>query len=219
MAQSTSQMGQGSQVKDKVQGLAGQAGDQVQQAAGQAQEQVKSQVDQRSTEMGERIGSTAHDLRTVAKELRNSDKEQPAALADRAAEKAEQFADYLKQSDGQTILSDVESFGRRQPWAIVAGGVALGFLASRFLKSSSTNRYRSGGSSIGSGNGRGLEYDGPQDVDIPSSTYIPPGRGSASGGSAPGAVTGTTASGTVDTPSSGSRNDADTGSGTRPFGS
>ena len=239
MAQSSSQ----NQVKDKVQDLASQASDQVQQATSQAGDQVKGQVDQRSTQLGEQIGSTADDLRSVAKELRNSDKEQPAKLADQVAEKAEQVAEYLKRSDGQTILSDVENFGRRQPWAVVAGGIAVGFLASRFLKSSSTNRYRTGGSTSGSlpSGGRGLEYDGPRDVDIPSSTYIPPvdettrtsagvttggtgaatgstegaigagpggtritptpppGSGSASGGSAPGAVNGTTAFGNVDT--------------------
>ena len=210
MAQSSS--GMQDQMKDKVQDLAGQASEQVQGAKGQAQKQVASQVDQRSTQLGEQIGSTADDLRSVAKELRNSDKEQPAKLADQVAERAEQVSDYLRRSDGQTILSDVEDFGRRQPWAVVACGIAIGFLASRFLKSSSTNRYRSGSSSLPSSTGRGLEYDGPRDVDIPSSTYIPPVDDATlpapspsaadavrGAGAAPGAVTGTTAFGTVET--------------------
>lgn len=194
MAQSSQQ----GQVKEKVQDLADQAGEQVQQAKGQAGEQVKTQVDQRSTQLGERIGSTADDLRSVAKELRNSDKEQPARLADQVAEKAEQFADYLKRSDGQAIMNDVEDFGRRQPWAVVAGGIGLGFLASRFLKSSSANRYRSSGSPT---SGRSLEYDGPRDVDIPSSTYIPPVDEASlpAGGTGSGVTTGGTgaASGTM----------------------
>jgi hypothetical protein len=172
MAQSSS--GMQDQVKDKVRDLAGEAGDQVQEAKGQAGNKVAGQVDQRSTQIGEQIGSTADDLRSVAKELRNSDKEQPAKLADQVAERAEQVADYLRRSDGQTILRDVEDFGRRQPWALVAGGIAVGFLASRFLKSSSTNRFRSGSSSLSTSAGHGLEYEGPRDVDIPSSTYIPP---------------------------------------------
>jgi hypothetical protein len=37
----------------------------------------------------------------------------------------------------------VEDFGRRQPWAVIAGGLALGFAASRFLKASSSRRYES----------------------------------------------------------------------------
>ena len=156
------------QVKEKVQDLAGKAGDQVQQAADQAQNQVKSQVDQRSTQLGEQIESTAGDLRSVAEELRNRDKQQPAKLADQAADKAEEFAGYLKRSDGQTILRDVEDFGRKQPWAVVAGGMALGFLASRFLKSSSSKRYGSGSSDY-----RGLEYDGPARSST-GATHVPP---------------------------------------------
>ena len=187
-----------SQVKEKVQDLAGKAGDQVQQVADQAQSQVKSQVDQRSTQVGEQIGSTAGDLRSVAEELRNRDKQQPAKLADQAADKADQIADYLKRSDGQTILRDVEDFGRKQPWAVVAGGIALGFLASRFLKSSSSKRYSSGSSDY-----RGLEYDGPARSSTVA-THVPPvdatpstsgafttgGVGSTSSGAFPDAVPG-----------------------------
>ena len=39
-----------------------------------------------------------------------------------------------KNSDGDKILHDIEDFGRRQPTAVLVGGLALGFLASRFLK-------------------------------------------------------------------------------------
>ena len=48
---------------------------------------------------------------------------------------------YLTDSDADRILGDVEDFGRRQPWAVIGGGVVLGLLASRFLKASSTRRY------------------------------------------------------------------------------
>src|SRR4051812_33007626 len=100
-----------------------------------------SKVDQRSTQAGERDGSTANDIRSVSEELRKQGKEQPAKLAAQAAERAESLGSYLQRSDGDTILRDVEDFGRRQPWAVIAGGVALGFAASRFLKASSTRRY------------------------------------------------------------------------------
>jgi hypothetical protein len=79
----------------------------------------------------------------VSEELRNQGKEQPAKLAEQAAQRAESLGDYLKRSDGDTILRDVEDFGRRQPWTVIAGGLALGFAASRFVKASSTRRYES----------------------------------------------------------------------------
>ena len=61
--------------------------------------------------------------------------------ADQAAERAERVGDYLKHNDADRILGDVEDFGRRQPWAVIAGGAALGLMASRFLKASSSRRY------------------------------------------------------------------------------
>lgn len=42
------------------------------------------------------------------------------------------------------MLRDVEDFGRRQPLAVAAVGLALGFAASRFLKASSRSRYAHG---------------------------------------------------------------------------
>jgi hypothetical protein len=115
----------------------------AQQAAGQAKGRVRDQVDQRSTDAGQRVSGAAQDVRSVGDELRRQGKDQPAKLADQAAHHAERLGDYLTRSDGDTILRDVEDFGRRQPWAVIAGGLALGFAASRFLKASSGRRYDS----------------------------------------------------------------------------
>jgi hypothetical protein len=120
-----------------------QAKEKAQQGAQQAKRTVRDQVDQRSTEAGERVGSTAQDIRSVSEELRRQGKDQPAKLAEQAAQRAESLGDYLKRTDGDTILRDVEDFGRQRPWAVIAGGVALGFAASRFLKASSSRRYES----------------------------------------------------------------------------
>jgi hypothetical protein len=47
----------------------------------------------------------------------------------------------MKESDADRILGDVEDFARSNPWAVAAAGLALGFVASRVLKASSTRRY------------------------------------------------------------------------------
>ena len=75
--------------------------------------------------------------------MREQGKDKPAQYAEQAADRAERLGDYLHESDGDRILHDVEDFGRRNPWAVVAGGIALGFAASRLLKASSGERYRS----------------------------------------------------------------------------
>jgi hypothetical protein len=120
-----------------------QAKEKAQQAAGQAKRGLRDQVDTRSTDAGHRVSGVAQDVRDVAEQLRQQGKDQPARLADQAAQRAESLGDYLKRSDGDTILRDVEDFGRSRPWALVAGGLALGFAASRFLKASSSRRYES----------------------------------------------------------------------------
>jgi hypothetical protein len=130
-----------SSAKDKAEEVAGQAQAKAEEVAGQAKGQLRTQVDQRSTDAGERVTSTAGDVRAVGEELRKQGKDRPARLADQAAERTERLGKYLTESDADRILRDVEDFGRRQPWAIAAGGLALGFLGSRFLKASSQRRY------------------------------------------------------------------------------
>ncbi len=120
-----------------------QAKDKAQEAAGQAKRGLRAQVDARSTQAGERVSGVAHDTRSIAEELRRQGKDQPARLAEQAAQRAQSLSDYLQRSDGDTIVRDVEDFGRRRPWAMIAGGLALGFAASRFLKASSSRRYES----------------------------------------------------------------------------
>jgi ElaB/YqjD/DUF883 family membrane-anchored ribosome-binding protein len=118
-----------------------QAKEKAQQVSDQARSRLRSQVDQRSTEAGQRVAGFASDTRSVGEELRRQGKDQPAKLADQAADRAERLGDYLERSDADRILRDVEDFGRRQPWVVIAGGVALGIVASRFLKASSRDRY------------------------------------------------------------------------------
>jgi hypothetical protein len=129
--------------REKAQEVAGQAQEKAQEAAGRAQEMMREQVDRRSTEAGERVSGTAQDLRSVGEELRNQGKETPAKLADQGAERIERLGSYLTESDSDSLLSDIEDFGRRQPLAVLAGGLAIGMVAARFLKASSSTRYRS----------------------------------------------------------------------------
>ena len=131
------------QAQEKAQEVASQAQDKAREAAGQARGRVSEQVDQRSTQIGEQVTSNAGDVRSVAEELRKQGKDTPARYVEQAADRAERFGGYLENSDGDRILRDVEDFGRRNPWAIAAGGLLLGFAASRMLKASSTERYRS----------------------------------------------------------------------------
>ena len=153
----TGDRGTTDQVKDQVREKAQVAQDKARGAMGQARGRLSEQVDQRSTQAGERIAGTASDVRSIADELRSQGKDTPANLAEQVASQADRVGDYLKGASGDRILRDVEDFARRQPWLVAAGGLALGFAASRFLKASSSRRYQAGQEGYGDG-GYGRTY-------------------------------------------------------------
>lgn len=134
--------------REQVQEQAHNAAEQARNLAGQASDRARGMVDERSTHFGQQIGQQADDIRSAAQQLREQGKEGPAKLAEQAAGRAERVGGYLRDNDADTILSDVERIARSKPWAVVVGGMALGFAASRFLKASSRQRYQA---SIGSG--------------------------------------------------------------------
>jgi hypothetical protein len=123
---------------------ADQAREKAQEVGGQARDRVRQQVDQRSTDAGEQAGSAAQALREASQKLRQDGNEPVAKGMERVADRVERAGGWLRDSDGDAILRDVEDFGRRNPLAVVAGGVAIGFAASRLLKASSRRRYEAG---------------------------------------------------------------------------
>lgn len=194
----------GEKAQDKARDVAGQAQEKAGQAAEQARSTVREQVDQRSTQAGEKLNTQASDMRTVAEELRKQGKDGPAKAAEQAADRAERVGGYLERSSGDTILRDVEDFGRRRPWAVALGGLALGFAASRVLKASSEERYRSaydrryetgtyasGGAPherAATGSGYGDEYGGTPPYGDPATTRLPAGARVGGPGNGTGGV-------------------------------
>lgn len=152
--------GAAGQAQEKAQEVASQAQDKAREAAGQARGRMREQVDQRSTHLGRQVSENAGDARTIAEDLRKQGKDTPARYVDQAADRAERLGGYLEHSDGDRILRDVEDFGRRNPWAIAASGLLIGFAASRMLKASSSDRYRSsqsnGSTELSNGNREGV---------------------------------------------------------------
>ena len=73
------------QVKEQVGEKAQVAQDRARGAAQQARSRLRGQVDQRSTQAGERLSGTASDVRSVAEELHRQGKEAPARMAEQAA--------------------------------------------------------------------------------------------------------------------------------------
>jgi hypothetical protein len=126
-------------------------------------------------------------MRTASEQLREQGKDQAAKPMEQAAQRVESAGRWLRDSDGDRILHDVEDFGRRNPLAVAAGGLAIGFALSRLLKASSSDRYhgRTTPPTGGNGNGRAPL---PQPVATPRPATSPPGPATSGPGANPGAV-------------------------------
>ena len=155
--------------------LVDQAREQAQSVGEQARARTREQVDQRSNELGTRASSMAEDLRSVAEHLRSQGKGGPAGLVEQAAQRVSGAGDYLQGTDGNRLLHDAEALGRRRPWTAIAAGLAAGVAASRLLKASSTDRYRSGGHPSPT-----RVPDAEQRRYAPSAAPVEPGYGHAS---------------------------------------
>jgi len=142
------------QAKEQTQQVVQKTQEMASQAADQARQQVKSQLENQKGRATDGLGSVAQAFRMTGEQLRGQDQAAIAGYADSLAEMVESFSGSLREKNIDQIVAEVESFGRRQPVLFLGGAFALGFLASRFLKSSSERErtYSYGGST---GNGYG----------------------------------------------------------------
>jgi hypothetical protein len=122
------------QVKERVQDVA-------EQTKSQTREQLRAQISSRSSQAGEQVSAAAGALRHTSEHLRREGSDSVAKVVDGAAARGERLGTYLTRADGDQILRDVEDIARKQPWLFVGGSAVLGFLASRFMKASSSGRY------------------------------------------------------------------------------
>jgi hypothetical protein len=150
-----------------------QAREKAQEVGAEARSRVRDEVDRRSTEAGHQAGSAAQALRDASGRLRDDGNEPVAKGIEQVADQIERAGGWLRDADGDRILRDVEDFGRRNSLAVMAGGLAIGFAASRLLKASSRRRYEAGDpprTDLGtSGNGS----------TTPGATIVPPDTGLA----------------------------------------
>ena len=159
--------GSSSTPRDRAHNMAGQIVDKVQETAGrlvgggqgssgsqgssggqdggvtgpvidQATEQVTSRLDMGKDYVAETMTGVAQALRKTSQQLREEGT--PPMLAtytERGAEQVERFGGYLRQRDASQIMTEMESFARRQPMVFSGAAFALGMLAVRFFRSAS----------------------------------------------------------------------------------
>ena len=162
--QSTS--GSANRLQDAASGVADRVAD-------TAQQQVGTKVESQLGRGADVLGQVSQAIRQSGEQLR-TDQPQIASFADTAAEQVDRASRYLRETDFQGVLRGAEDFARRQPAVFLGGALALGLVASRFLRASppagsqagsrygsyGSGSYRSYGSSGSYGSGRDVGYGG-----------------------------------------------------------
>lgn len=122
------------QAKERVQEV-------TEQAKSQTRDKLRSQINERSSQVGDQTASAAKAVRRGSEQLRAEGNDRAADVIDAVADRGDRLGAYLRQADGDRILRDIEDFARKQPWLMVGGSAVAGFLASRFMKATSRERF------------------------------------------------------------------------------
>ena len=86
------------------------------------------------TQAGDALEQVARAAREAANSLRQ-ERPEVAGFVETGATKAEEAAQYLRQHSGREAIATAEEAARKQPALVIAGGLALGLVAARFLRS------------------------------------------------------------------------------------
>jgi ElaB/YqjD/DUF883 family membrane-anchored ribosome-binding protein len=135
----------GGQVSDVVETAKQKTQEQTGEVVEKGRSAARKQVDERSTQVGMQAQSLAGTLRETAAQLRASGDEQKARharVADQGADRLDRVGGYLSQADGEELLGKAEELARQQPWLMAGAGLLVGIAAARFMKASSSDRYR-----------------------------------------------------------------------------
>ena len=105
-------------------------------AGGQMADNARSMLEEQQRNAASGLGDFAGALRRAARE--SGGNASPASrIAEGAADRLQRVSDSLRNKDLDSLLRDTETFARQQPAAFIGAAALVGFLAVRFLKSSS----------------------------------------------------------------------------------
>jgi len=107
----------------------------------ETKDKARSLLQEQQHAVAEQIGGLAEALHQTTQHLQEHDHEEVAQYTGQAAQGLERFSKTLRERDINAIVGEVQDFARRQPAAFIGSAALLGFMAARFLKSSSESRH------------------------------------------------------------------------------
>jgi len=118
-------------------GVIDQAKETISNVASQAGDKVASRLDTQKDRAADGLGSVAQTLRQTSDQLREQNN--GAAVQEyisSAANQIDRLSGYLRSTNVNQMVNQVEQFARRQPALFLGGAFVLGLIGARFLKSS-----------------------------------------------------------------------------------
>lgn len=131
----TGQQGQGKE-QDLVQHAKHATGGIVNQVQQQAGTQIERQKESAADDLTQIVNAVRRFGESLGAEQGGPIARYAAEYGDKAAQKLEQFANYVREQDPKRLLADVQNFGRRRPAIMLGGAFLLGLAGARLIKSS-----------------------------------------------------------------------------------
>jgi hypothetical protein len=117
--------------------------EQLKEKALQRMDEAREKASSGKDRLSDRIWRVSSAIRSAGQNLGQED-ESVARLADRASERFERAAEYVRLANPKQVMRDVAGFARREPAMFYGGAFLLGLAAARFLKSSQREAWESG---------------------------------------------------------------------------
>jgi hypothetical protein len=141
--------------------------DAARNVAQQAEQTVEAKASTTMDQVSTAIDSVAQAIRRAGDELRQ-EQPQVASIADTAAGQVDRVSQYLQEHEPREVFDALEDTARRQPALLIAGGIALGLVVGRLLRTAAptdesfrgpgSSGHRTRGSSSASGMGTSGDY-------------------------------------------------------------
>jgi hypothetical protein len=128
---------------EKVQAHTGAMLDETRARAGETVRRVAKEgggfIDSQKRLAAVEVDGYACALHETARQLHDQQQDAVADYAERVASSLDSLAHNLRDKDMGEVIDNIGDFARRQPGVFITGAVAMGFLLSRFMKSSESD--------------------------------------------------------------------------------
>jgi len=153
--------------------VAGEIQDQAGRLVDLAREQMSTRLASQKERAAGGVDTVALVLQQVAQQFRQQDQGTVAEYVDSAANQVEELANTLREQDLSQLVTTVGRYARRQPAPFLAATFALGFLGTRFFKSSTSQQEEQTTGSVGYGYPAAADWPDRYASGIPGPGYTP----------------------------------------------